>query len=171
MRDGSSRRRHPLPRSTVTALPPVLANDLGTSTLARSVDTMLAPVIEVLDDLDAYIEPGLAPEDWVDWLIDWPGLPVSDRMSADTKRAMLQKTGQIGGHLGTAQGVVELLSAATRGSVAVRDNGGVAWVDGPTTRAERASVEIQVDGAEADRVIAGQLAAELVPLGTDWRVV
>jgi len=171
MRDGSSRRRHPLPRSTLDALPPVLADDLGAATLARAVDTMLAPVIEALDDLDAYVDPRLAPDDWIDWLAHWPGLPVSERMSSSAERTLLKNTGKIGAYLGTAQAVAELLTAATRGSVAVRDNGGVQWVDGATSRTDRAAVEIQIDGAEADRRIAGELATELIPLGTDWRVV
>lgn len=61
--------RHPLGRQ----LPAVYAEDRFVQNLTAALDEVLAPVLCTLDNLPAYLDPALAPEDFVALLAAWVG--------------------------------------------------------------------------------------------------
>ena len=42
--------------------------------LTTGLDQVLAPVFSTLDGLEAYVDPGTAPSDFLDWLASWVGI-------------------------------------------------------------------------------------------------
>ncbi|MBO0515756.1 phage tail protein, partial [Streptomyces beijiangensis] len=52
-------------------LPAVYADDDFAMRFVAGLDTVLAPLFTVLDCLEAYFTPALAPEDFLDWLTEW----------------------------------------------------------------------------------------------------
>jgi phage tail-like protein len=61
------------PRPLAEQLPAVYAEDQFAQNFATGLDVVLGPLLTVLDCLDAYFTPVLAPEDFLDWLGHWIG--------------------------------------------------------------------------------------------------
>jgi phage tail-like protein len=108
-------------------LPGPYAEDGFVQRFVAAFDDVLAPVLAVLDCLDAYWDPRLAPEDFVDWLATWVaaevdgGRPLADRRRAVARAAQLHRL------RGTARGLEELLRTAFGVEARVTDSGGAAW--------------------------------------------
>ncbi|MEV5186580.1 phage tail protein [Streptomyces werraensis] len=54
-------------------LPAIFADDDLAQRFVAGLDEVLAPFLVVLDNLDAYFDPALAPLDFTRWLADWVG--------------------------------------------------------------------------------------------------
>ena len=57
-------------------LPGVYQEGDFTQRFVSTFDTALAPVIATLDGLPGYVDPWLAPPDFLDWLAGWVGVEV-----------------------------------------------------------------------------------------------
>src|SRR4051812_4883430 len=73
------------PHSLAAALPALYQEDDRASThpnmaqrFTSAFDELLAPVFLCLDNVDAYLDPMLAPPDFVDWLAGWLGLDLDE---------------------------------------------------------------------------------------------
>ena len=56
------------------ALPALYQEDVTAQRFLSAFDDALAPILCTLDNIDAYFDPRLAPEDFLDWLGGWVGL-------------------------------------------------------------------------------------------------
>ncbi|MFC8371645.1 MULTISPECIES: phage tail protein [unclassified Streptomyces] len=54
-------------------LPAIFADDDLAQRFVAGLDEVLAPFLVVLDNLDSYFDPALAPLDFTRWLADWVG--------------------------------------------------------------------------------------------------
>src|ERR1700730_1144995 len=54
-------------------LPALYADDDFAQRFTAGLDTMIAPVVSTLDNLAAYFDSRLAPEDFLMWLASWVG--------------------------------------------------------------------------------------------------
>ncbi|MFJ2762577.1 phage tail protein [Streptomyces prasinus] len=54
-------------------LPAIFAEDDLAQRFVAGLDEVLAPFLVVLDNLDSYFDPALAPVDFTRWLADWVG--------------------------------------------------------------------------------------------------
>ncbi|WP_079105104.1 phage tail protein, partial [Streptomyces prasinopilosus] len=54
-------------------LPAIFADDDLAQRFVAGLDEVLAPFLVVLDNLDSYFDPALAPVDFTRWLADWVG--------------------------------------------------------------------------------------------------
>ena len=118
MRGGIPELESALPLATL--LPGMLADDSFARRLLAGCDEVLAPVLSVLDNLTAYVDPALAPADLLDWLAGWVALPPG------SSRAHVAAELRLQGLRGTAAGLQDEL--ALRGIVCqVDDPGGVSW--------------------------------------------
>jgi phage tail-like protein len=70
-----------------------------------ALDDVLAPVFLAVDSLPAYLDPMLAPDDFLDWLADWLGLPLDKRWSLERRRALVSQASLLYRVRGTAEGV------------------------------------------------------------------
>lgn len=112
-------------------LPAVLQDDDFAQRFVSAFDVALAPIIATLDDLDAYVDPRLAPEDFVEWLAGWVGLDVGTEFASGwdlpTRREVV--AGAVAGFRrdATAGGVRDAVLRVTGGEVHVSESGGAAW--------------------------------------------
>jgi phage tail-like protein len=92
-----------------------------------ALDDVLAPVFLALDCLPAYLDPMLAPEDFLDWLAGWLGLAFDERWSLDRRRALVSRAAALYQMRGTAEGVAQCVDAFYEIRPDVSESGGVAW--------------------------------------------
>jgi phage tail-like protein len=119
------------PHPLGAALPALYQEDELTQRMLGALDSVLAPVLATLDNLDCYLDPALAPDDFVDWLAEWVGALVDETWPAERRRAMVARMVTLYRRRGTVGGLREHLELATGGEVEVTDNGAVSWSPGP----------------------------------------
>jgi phage tail-like protein len=91
-------------------------------------DEALAPVIASLDNLEAYFDPRLAPEDFVDWLCTWVAFSPRQDAPLPHRRAHVRRAVQLLRTWGTASGIrhfVAIFAGVRPEQVEIEDNGGV----------------------------------------------
>ncbi|BCJ56018.1 tail protein [Actinoplanes sp. NBRC 14428] len=108
-------------------LPAVYATDDLAQRLTGGFDTVLAPVHATLDNLWAYFTPGLAPDDFVDWLGEWVGATAGRDWPLPQRRHAVVTA--VAGH--RVRGTVAGLRAAIRDTFGIDadivETGGTSW--------------------------------------------
>ncbi|MDI2125265.1 phage tail protein [Yinghuangia seranimata] len=101
-------------------LPAVYADDDLTQRLTAAFDEVLAPILTTLDNLADYLDPALAPEDFVAMLAAWLGAdgpgrePVASAVRLHRSR-------------GTRAGLADAIRVAFGVEAEIEDSGGTAW--------------------------------------------
>jgi phage tail-like protein len=114
--------RHPLGAT----LPAMLQDDPFLQRFTAGLDEVLLPFLATLDSLDCYVDPDLAPEDFLGWLAGWVGLDLDLRWPVTVRRALLRNAAQVQNARGTAAGLRDEIALLTGCAVEVCDPGGVA---------------------------------------------
>lgn len=141
----------PVPVSLARGVPESFLGNDFTVGLVEAFDDVLAPVVGVLADLDAYLDPRYAPDDFVRWVASWLSPQVGARLSADEARARLVDLRTALLARGTLHGVAAAVRACTGREPAVRDNGGVGWSARPHAALPGSRVPLlEVDVVVAD---------------------
>src|SRR5690606_4093857 len=136
-------------------------------------DEVLAPIVATLDCLDAYFDPWLAPEDFLDWLSAWLGLALDENLSVDRRRLHLSEAAGLYALRGTMAGLRAQLEVLTGIRVELADNGGVATSrtpggELPGESTPRVAVRVFAESAGAvdtpslDRIVAAVKPAHVV---------
>lgn len=112
-------------------LPGVFQEDDLMMRFVQAFDDGLAPVLATLDGLAAYVDPRLAPEDFLVWLADWVGVEVDGTWTVERLRAVVAQAAQIHRRRGTSRGVVEAVRLVVDADVQVEETGGVRWSASP----------------------------------------
>jgi phage tail-like protein len=114
-------------------LPAVLQEDEFLQRFLMAFDDALAPVFTTLDGLASYIDPWLAPEDFLDWLADWVGVRLDETWSVAQRRDVVANAAMIHRRRGTVPGVADAVRLAVGGVLDVRieDSGGASWSSTP----------------------------------------
>jgi phage tail-like protein len=122
-----------LPTATplVAMLPAVYQEDPFTVRFVGGFDDVLASIVTTLDCLDGYVDPMLAPEDFLEWLAGWVGIDLEDGWPIERRRAAVATAVEMYRMRGTVAGLRANLEVLTGGQVQVRDSGGVAWSASP----------------------------------------
>lgn len=120
-----------LPSSVPLAprLPAVLQEDAFLQQFLLGFDESLAPVLATLDGLSSYVDPQLAPEDFLAWLAGWVGMELDDTWPLAQRREAVVQAAALHRLRGTVRGVAEAIRLGVGGlaSITVRDNGGAAY--------------------------------------------
>lgn len=95
--------------------------------LVEAFDAELAPIIATLDNLSAYFDPRLAPEDFLSWLASWVALELDETWDVDRRRAAILAAVDVLRRRGTAAGLADELRLATDSQIEVFESGGSAW--------------------------------------------
>lgn len=140
----------PTSRPIAEQLPALFQEDDFCVRLTQALDEVLAPVYLVLDSLEAYIDPDLAPEDFLEWLAGWVGLHPEDLRDDTDNRALVAHATSLFSLRGTPAGLTRLLELASGRPVVVEDSGGVRW--SPTAESElpgspQPSLTVRVGGS------------------------
>ena len=109
----------PTPHPLGTLLPAFMQEDSFTVRLTEGLDAVLAPVMSVLDCLDAYVDPLLAPEDFLVWLADWVGAALDEHSGDGERRRNVLSAAEMHRSRGTVAGLRAHLELATGGDVEV----------------------------------------------------
>ena len=114
---------HPL----VDRLPAVLQEDEFCRRLVDALDEVLAPVISTLDCVDTYLDPKLAPDDFVDWLAGWVGLEVDENWPEARRRQLVEEAVGLYRRRGTVDGLARHVALFTGEDPVIEESGGCTW--------------------------------------------
>jgi phage tail-like protein len=113
------------PHPMVDTLPALFQEDGFTQRFVSAFDAALAPVFATLDNLPAYLDPWLAPEDFLEWLGSWFGLILDEAWTLERRRAVLANAFEFYRMRGTAKGLKAQVEIFTGGTAEIIDTGGV----------------------------------------------
>lgn len=107
-------------------LPAVYQDDEFLDRFLVAFDVALAPVFSTLDNLHCYVDPRLAPDDFVEWLASWVGVAPDGTPSA-ARPEMVARAITLHRRRGTIRGLKDVVQLTFGGSVEVEESGGAAW--------------------------------------------
>lgn len=112
-------------------LPGAYQEDLFTARFVAAFDDALAPVLLTLDNLAAYVDPDLAPADFVAFLAGWVGVQLDEQSDTEDRRRAVRSAVTAYRRRGTAEGLALVVGHATDGEVEVIETGGARWSTSP----------------------------------------
>ncbi|MFE0464831.1 phage tail protein [Kitasatospora sp. NPDC058965] len=147
-------------------LPDVYAGEDFTQRFLGAFDDVLAPVFAVLDSMEAYWDPRLAPADFVEWLADWVAAPEPAEGPDQERRRRAAVADAVRTHRarGTLAGLADQLRQLGV-HAEIGDSGGATWSatpNGPLPGSDLPTLLIRIrdtglDGAALRRI---ELAVE-----------
>ncbi len=108
-------------------LPALYQEDEFAQALTAGLDEVLAPIFNSLDNFEAYLDPKVAPEDFLDWLGSWMGLVVDETWPLERRRAFVAEASALYRKRGTPKGMAAHVKLFTGGEVEILERGGTAW--------------------------------------------
>lgn len=121
----------PTPHPLGLQLPPIYHEDNLLQRFTAGLDEALAPVFNALDNLDAYLDPAVAPPDFLEWLASWVGASMDETWSLERRRSMVGQAADLYGMRGTVRGLRDHLALFVEGEVDIVETGGAAWSPTP----------------------------------------
>ncbi|MEV6718014.1 phage tail protein [Lentzea sp. NPDC051208] len=122
------------PYPLVTLMPSVFQDDSFTTRWTSGLDDVLAPIIASIDCLAAYLDPLLAPTDFLEWMAAWLGATLDENWPETRRRAVISQSAELYRQRGTVGGLRRHLELVTGGRVELRDSGGVSTSTRPGAR-------------------------------------
>jgi phage tail-like protein len=111
-------------RPIIQALPSIYQGHLFLEQFTAGLDEVLAADHCDLDCLHAYIDPALAPADFVHWLGDWVGLGLDEDWSLERRRRLVASAVDMFAKRGTTEGLRREIELYTDGIAQIEDPGG-----------------------------------------------
>lgn len=108
-------------------LPAVFADDDLAQRFVGGLDEVLAPVLNVLDCLDAYFDPALTPLDFAQWLSTWVGAETDGTEPEARLRAAVAAAARLHRVRGTRRGLSEAVRLAFGVDPEISESGGATW--------------------------------------------
>src|SRR5215211_4675414 len=112
-------------------LPALYQEDEFALRFVGALDEVLAPVFSVLDCLDSYLDPWLAPPDFVDWLADWVALTLDEGWTVAQRRELVAHAVTLHRGRGTTAGLARHITVVTGGEVEIEESGACAFSERP----------------------------------------
>jgi phage tail-like protein len=97
------------PSTYVRYLPAILTRDEFMGRFLRIFESVLAPVDQQIDGLERYLDPDLAPEQFLPWLASWLSVTVDDRWPRPRQVALIRAAPDLHRWRGTRRGLIEHL--------------------------------------------------------------
>lgn len=152
-------------------LPAVFADDFFLQGFADGLDELLLPLVGVLDNLDAYLRPGTAPEEFVEFLGFWVGVEPA-LVAAGNRRLAVADAIAMHRRRGTREGLIAAVRLAFGVEPEVVESGATVWSGrplGPFPGEPRARLSVTlrvpdpaaVDVRRLDAVVAAARPAHL----------
>ncbi|MFE5111325.1 phage tail protein [Streptomyces sp. NPDC056663] len=110
-----------------TMLPAVFADDDLAQSFVAGIDEVVAPIHNVLDCLDTYFRPSLAPLDFAQWLASWVGAETDGTEQEPLLRAAVAAAAYLHRIRGTVRGLSEAIRLAFGVEPEITESGGGAW--------------------------------------------
>jgi phage tail-like protein len=139
-----------------------------------ALETLLDPIIAVLDALPAHFSADHAPRDVLDLLSSWLGIDLDESQTPAQRRAMVRQAAELGRRRGTRGGLELALSLAfPKLPLRVEDLGGVRTTPPKEgTEVPPATFIVYCDKPIAEEVQAGvaRCIEQYKPVGTTYRL-
>jgi phage tail-like protein len=117
----------PSPRAIGTQLPAALQEDEFCQRMMTAFDDVLAPIFNTLDCFETYLDPQLAPPDFVAWLAGWVGVEIDETWTLDRLRRLIQDAVILYRVRGTAAGLAAHIKLYAGVTPEIEDSGGSDW--------------------------------------------
>ncbi len=145
-------------------LPGVYQEEDFTQRFVSTFDTALAPVIATLDGLPGYVDPWLAPTDFLDWLAGWVGVEVDEEWTVPQRRQIVAGAALRHRRRGTAAGIADVVRLTVDEECDVEiEEGGTSLAPVMTVRVRVAHVD-SVDVRRVEAVIVSVKPAHVAHL-------
>ncbi|MDA8236654.1 MAG: phage tail protein [Chloroflexi bacterium] len=108
-------------------LPGLYLDDPFTQRLTGAFDEVLAAAVQALDCFPAYLDPALAPEDFLEWLGGWVGATPDETWPLERRRAFVAAAAELFRARGTAAGIAAHVAIFTGGEVEIGEPGAAGW--------------------------------------------
>lgn len=155
--------------SMVRALPPIYHDAPldGPAPLVErwvgALEQVLDPVVALLDNLPAHLDPELAPDELIQAMCWWIGMPRLASVAVDAKRRLLAHAAEIADARGTQGGVELVLALAFPDETfTVQHSGAISTGTDPRATVAAAAPSITVRSARALEPDARQALLELL---------
>ncbi|ATE54414.1 phage tail protein [Actinosynnema pretiosum] len=136
-------------------LPALYAEDGFAQRFTGGLDAVLSAVLSTVDNITAYLDPDLAPEDFLAWLSEWVAAEVDPRWPLELRRAAVSRAVELHAKRGTVAGLVERVELSLGVRVEVLDGPGASWSPEPD-----ATIPAGPDGPVVVRVRPGVAAVD-----------
>jgi phage tail-like protein len=159
------------PHPLAHALPGIYEEDDFVERFTQAFDAALAPIFSTLDNIGAYLDPELTPEDFLAWLASWVGATLDEGWPLDRRRALVARAVPLYRRRGTVQGLAEQVALIAGERPKILDSGGVSWSVTPESplpgsRAPRMTVRLHTKDASVvgavEALVASAKPAHLV---------
>lgn len=97
-----------------------------------ALDEVLAQVLMSLDNLDAYLDPMLAPTDFLEWLATWVGIDLDETWPEHKQREQVRNAVHLYRWRGTRKGLADVIRLYCDVEPEIIDNGGTSYSEGPS---------------------------------------
>jgi phage tail-like protein len=139
------------------------------------LDTVLAAIVSTLDNLPAYLDARLAPEDFVDWLGSWVAVDLDPSWPAELRRLVVRHAVDLHRWQGTGRGLVDRLWLCLGVHADMVDGAGARWSSTPDTELPGAAttevvVRVWPGNAEVDAVRVTAMVDAVCPAQLTCRV-
>ena len=146
----------PTPRPIGEQLPAAFQEDEFCQRMMAAFDDVLAPIFTTLDCIDSYLDPQIAPPDFVEWLASWVGVDIDETWTLERRRRLIQEAVVLYRIRGTAAGIAAHVGLYAGTTPEIEDNGGCTWSETadtafPGSPVPRLTVRLRVDDVEAIR--------------------
>jgi phage tail-like protein len=136
-------------------LPSVYAEDEMAQRFTAALDDLFAPLLAVLDCMEAYFHPGLAPADFVAWLGGWVGAEVTGQEPEQVLREVVAGTAALHRRRGTAHAIAEAIRLTFGVVPELEESGGSTWSAhplGPFPGHPNPSLTVRLRVPDPDRI-------------------
>jgi phage tail-like protein len=131
-------------------LPAVYAEDDFAQRMTSALDDVLAPVFATLDCFPDYLDPILAPADFVEWLSGWVAFSLDEGWSLAQRRALVANAVELHRWRGTNRGLAAHVRLLTLGDVEIVDSGVCTVSPQPTASVSTSAAHVEVRVAVVD---------------------
>lgn len=133
-------------------LPALYQEDDLVQRFTQALDIVLTPVLLTLECVDAYLDPWLAPADFVEWLAGWLAVALDETWPVERQRELVSRAVDTYRWRGTLPGLRTLVEIYTGYEAEIFESGGVAWSptpggDPPGSPASLLTVRLSVPAA------------------------
>ncbi|HWE56038.1 MAG TPA: phage tail protein [Acidimicrobiales bacterium] len=164
------------PRPFVDQLPGALQEDEFCRNLVSAFDEVIAPVFSTLDCFEAYLDPVLAPPDFVEWLATWVGVDIDETWTLERRRRLIKEAATLYRIRGTVAGLAAHLRLYAGVAPEIEESGGCGWsqtADNPIPGSAQPYVVVRLpaeDVGELRQSTIGRIVAENRPAHVPYQV-
>jgi phage tail-like protein len=136
-------------------LPALFQDDDVAQAFTSGLDVVLAPIYLTLDAIESYVDPWLAPMDFLTWIGEWVSAEYDEALPEQRQRALVARSAELLGWAGTRRGLEELVELLAGVRPEIEDSGGAAWSaspgegDLPGSATPSVTVRVRVDDLPA----------------------